>query len=303
MKLHQLNAFITVLDTGSFSEASHKLGIAQASVSHAVAELEKALGVRLLERGRFGARATEIGEQIASHARGALKFVAAIEQEVAWSKGLVDGTLRLTAFRSAASKIVPKIIAELRKAYPNLYIQIQEIDTEKRPGQVRRKLVRDHVVDLAFVSYAPPNEKNLIIWKLMDDVVRAVVQKHDKRTKLSWQELANESLILPLGDDVYDTYTRWHLTNLIGEVEPAFEAKEDSTIVQMVSEGLGVGLLPELAIDKLPDNVKAVKTETPLERPIYVAILPSSLKVPAVRVFLQALKKRFPESEVPSLKV
>ncbi len=74
MKLHQLKAFVATLDSASFSEAGLQLGIAQASVSHAISDLEKELGVKLLERGRFGAKGTAIGLKLSSHARAAIRF-------------------------------------------------------------------------------------------------------------------------------------------------------------------------------------------------------------------------------------
>jgi len=301
MKLHQLRAFIATLDAGSFSEAGHRLGISQASVSHSIEGLERDLNVKLLDRGRFGAKPTETGLEIAAYARGILKFTETIEQQAHLANGELRGTLRVTAFRSAASKILPRVMATLRKEHPALQLQLVELENEHKPGIARRAMVRDHRVDLALVSYAPPKEKNLIFWRLTQDVVKAIVLKTDTREQLTWEEVGRSPLILPIGDDVHDTYTRWHLKNLMGEIAPAYEVKEDTTIVRMVSEGLGVGLLPELAIDELPKNVKAIPTETPLERPIYTAILPTSLKVPAVRAFIKALKKRFPESELPTL--
>lgn len=302
MKLHQLRAFISALDSGSFSEAGHRLGVSQASVSHAISELERTLNVKLLYRGRFGAKPTEMGLEIASYARGVLKFTETIEQQAYLANGELRGTLRLTAFRSAASKILPSVMASLNRAHPDLQIQLVELEDEHKPGTARRAMVRDHRVDLAFVSYAPPKEKHLVFWLLTQDVVQAIVLRDDSREVISWEDLGRSPLILPIGDDVYDTYTRWHLKNLMGEVAPAYEVKEDTTIVRMVSEGLGVGLLPELAIDELPKNVKAIPTTSPLERPIYTAILPTSLKIPAARAFLKALKKRFPDSELPTLR-
>ena len=301
MKLHQLRAFITTLDAGSFSEASLRLGVSQASVSHAISDLERDLNIKLLDRGRFGAKATEIGLEIATYARGVLKFSEAIEQQAHLANGTLRGTLRVTAFRSAASKILPSIMASLNRAHPALQIQLVELENEHQPGVARRAMVRDHRVDLALVSYAPPKEKNLVFWRLTQDVVQAIVLKNDPREVISWEEVGHSPLILPIGDDVHDTYTRWHLKNLMGEIKPAYEVKEDTTIVRMVSEGLGIGLLPELALDELPKNIKAIPTETALERPIYTAILPASLKIPAIRAFIKALKKRFPESELPTL--
>ena len=81
MKLQQLRAFLGVLDSSSFSEAALDLGTAQSTVSYAVAELERELGVKLLARGRFGAEPTEVGLKVAGHARAILKLTDAVQQE------------------------------------------------------------------------------------------------------------------------------------------------------------------------------------------------------------------------------
>lgn len=79
------------------------------------------------------------------------------------------------------------------------------------------------------------------------------------------------------------------------------EIQEDSTILSMVSQGLGVSVMPSLAIDSVPSGVRLVELETPMHRTIGVALLPHTLKVPAVRAFLMTLKQRFPQSPIPHL--
>ncbi len=78
MNLSHLKQFLTVVEFGSFSEAALEQNVSQAAISYAIAELEKELGARLFDRGRFGARVTEIGEKVALHAMVILKSEDAI---------------------------------------------------------------------------------------------------------------------------------------------------------------------------------------------------------------------------------
>ncbi len=102
MTLSQLKGFLAVVDSSSFSEAALELGVSQAAISHSIAELESELGVKLLDRGRFGARPTQAAFGIIEHARKMVQSEAAISQEVALHKGLVTGRLRVAVFRHLA---------------------------------------------------------------------------------------------------------------------------------------------------------------------------------------------------------
>ena len=104
MKLQQLRAFLAALDSSSFSEAALDLGTSQSTVSYAVAELERELGVKLLTRGRFGAEPTEVGLRVAAHARGIFALTDAVQQEADLTRGRIRGTLRVATFRSAAGE-------------------------------------------------------------------------------------------------------------------------------------------------------------------------------------------------------
>lgn len=297
MKLQQLKAFLATLDAGSFSEAALDLGTSQSTISYAVAELERELGVRLLERGRFGAEPTEVGSKVAGHARGIFALAGAVQQEADLSRGRIRGTLEVATFRSAAGRILPRVIARLKEEQPGLSVRLHEFDGELSEGRTKRQLVRDNVADIAFIDLVSDDD-GLIAWELMRDPYRALLHVSDPRETFPWSEVGEVALIF-CGHTACGHYVRTHAWDLGIDVQPAYDVKEDSTIVHMVSEGLGVGMLPEFAIDRLPDNVKAVPLDRPLERPIYVAISPGSLKIPAVRVFLDVLGRQFPESELP----
>lgn len=302
MKLQQLKMFLTTLEKGSFSEAALELGSSQSTVSYAVAELESELGGKLLKRGRFGAEPTELGTKVAGHVRGIFQLTDAVEQEAAFAKGSIRGKLRVATFRSAAGKIIPKLIARLKKQHPELNVQLLEFDNEVEHAHSKRRLVREHLADIAFIDVLDEQENDLIAWKLLSDPYKALVLDSDKRDIFPWSEVADAPLIF-CDHTSCGLYVRQYAESLGIFVQPAYDVKEDSTILRLVSEGLGVGLLPEFAIDALPENVKAIPLDQLLERPIYIALLPSSLKIPAVRAFLGLLKAQFPESAVPRLDV
>ena len=181
MKLQQLRALLATLEAGSFSEAALDLLTSQSTVSYQVAELERELGVKLLERGRFGAEPTEMGLRVAAHARSVMKLTEAIQQEVSLSKGEVKGTLSVATFRSAAGKILPKAILELRREHPGLNVKLLELDNEGPGSQGKRQMVREHRADIAFVESG--EDDGLLAWKLMIDPYRALLHKSDPRAR------------------------------------------------------------------------------------------------------------------------
>src|ERR1700730_4101798 len=111
MNLTQLQCFIALAETGSFTEAAYTVNLTQSAVSHALAALESELRVTLLERNRKGVAAlTNAGQKIIPHARALLAQAEAIEQEAKAAHGLVMAKLRL---RSILSIISPGLLASL----------------------------------------------------------------------------------------------------------------------------------------------------------------------------------------------
>src|SRR5690606_25073826 len=105
-KLQSLLALIAIVEHGSFSEAALELGTSQSSVSYAIAELERELGGKWRERGRFGAAVRPVGERVAAHARHLERTLAAIGQEAAIDRGEFLGDLHVSTFRSVAAHVL-----------------------------------------------------------------------------------------------------------------------------------------------------------------------------------------------------
>jgi DNA-binding transcriptional LysR family regulator len=301
MTLQQLRVLVAIVDHGSFSEAGLQLGVGQSSISYTVAELEAELGVRLVSRGRFGATPTPAGTRVAAHARRILELTEAISQEAHLESGTLRGTLRVGTFRSAATKLLPQLLADLRARHPDLSVTIHETpgDAYRKPTYLDTLLSEGHV-DVAFAQ--PEMVEQSVFWELFRDPYVAVVPNEGwpRAERVPLTALSPHPFIMIDLRNACARPVSLALQALDPAFRPAFEVEEDSTVLGMVAQGLGVTVMPLLAIDAAPAGVRVLELEEPLSRRIGVAVPPGNLKIPAVRVFLAALRARFPDSEIPS---
>jgi DNA-binding transcriptional LysR family regulator len=287
MNLSQLRAVVAVADRQNFSEAALALGVNQSTVSHAIAALEEELGVPLFVRGRRGAIPTPAGEQIAEYARQALQLLDLIEREANLHKSSRGGKIRVAAFRSVATHVLPTVMAQFRQRFPGVTVTIVDCPDEVRAEQ----LLRDGRADLGFTYL--PTEADFEAWEILRDeyVVLLPPSMALKSDRLTWAELAALPLILPPAEQTCDVGLHQHLTAHAGRLNIVYKINQDSTIVGMVMQGLGVGILPRLAAEPLPEGIQVQSLPVPYERVIGVILLSTALHVPAVFAFLDMLKQ------------
>ncbi|MGK7908643.1 MAG: LysR family transcriptional regulator [Synechococcus sp.] len=285
MNVEQLRIFQEVADSQNFSVTAMKLGISQSAVSRAIASLEEELGVVLLSRGRFGARLTEIGEQMLDHARQILHTRAQMERDANLVRGLDGGSVRIASFRSAATHLVPPAISQLTKKFPNIEVTL----TESAPQEVEQAL-RQGVADVALMPL--PRSAEFETWEIARDEFMVLLPEAEvtHEGRLTWEELSKYSFILYNYAD-YTAMLRKHWAKAGQPFEVAYEIREDSTILSMVAQGLGAAILPELATIPMPDGVRAFGLPVPLERSIGVAVVANADRPPAVYQFIDVLRK------------
>jgi len=126
IKISQLRALFAVAEYGNFSEAALHLELSQSAVSHAIASLEDELGVLLLSRGRHGANLTPVGERVIDYARQVLQLLGAMVKEANLEKGLHGGSVRIACFRSVGTHVLPAVIAQFRRRFPEIAVTINE---------------------------------------------------------------------------------------------------------------------------------------------------------------------------------
>ncbi|NJO42318.1 MAG: LysR family transcriptional regulator [Cyanobacteria bacterium RU_5_0] len=287
IKLSQLRCLVAVAKSGNFSEAALNLSVSQSAVSHAIASLEDELGVVLLSRGRHGATLTPIGEQVVCHAQEVLRLIEVIGKEASLSKGLEGGQVRISSVRSAATHLLPEVIAKFRQRYPGISVTIMEHRGDDRIEQA----LREGRADVGIICLPP--SPDLQTWDLLRDEYIALLPPDAKvpNNQLTWDHLATYPLIMPPHSDYCAVLVRVHLTGLQQPVNAAYEIREDSTIVSMVMQGLGATIIARLAAEPLPPDVQIYRLPVPLERVIRAAVFAEALHPPAVYAFLDTLKE------------
>jgi len=312
MKLQQLKAFVMVFDKGSFSEAALELDTSQSTLSYTIGELERELGLKLFERGRFGAVPTAAGRAIESHVRMMLRFEGAIFQEASLVRKQLEGHLRVATFRSVASQILPGIMAEFKQRYPALQVELLEMECDKE--DLINALQQGHCdVALSQVHEDDESDSDVLHWEVMREPYVAVLPKAAKHTlvpvtgvpeadayNITWGQLADFAPVFH-GGDKCGLWVQQRLEQLPRDLPKLERVRNDFTAMELAAQGLGVSVLPRLASQPLHEGVIRATITPPLRRVIEVMLLPSGLKIPATRLLLQALKRRFPASQVPVL--
>lgn len=286
MKLSQLRAIVAVAERGNFSEAALELHLTQPAVSHAIATLEEELGVPLFARGRHGAVITPAGERILYHARQALQNLEMMQREANLHKGLHGGHVRIAAFRSVATHLLPKAIAKFHDQFPEVAVTIIE-----RPAYVDvEQSLREGRADIG-ITYLPTSDE-FEAWEILQDEYVALLPPKAKiaGVQITWEDIAAYSPLtfscLPCGRDLYN-----HIKNVAPFINIVGDIQEDSTAVSMVNQGLRAAILPRLAAVPIPAAVQVYSLPIPLARVMGVAVLANGLHVPAVFTFVEMLKK------------
>lgn len=285
VKLSQLRALVAVATTQNFSEAALELDLSQSTISHSIATLESELGIVLINRGRHGATLTPVGESVCGKSRQMLQDLEDIGQLASQARGLEGGHVRVAAFRSMASNILPRIIAKLHTEYPNIQVTLTELD-ELRDFQ---QALTSGKIDITVAELLPAEDFETLL--LINDPCIGLLPPDCliDTSRLSWEHLHQHPLITSVHGTCTSRLNR-ALKQAIPPIEAAYRVRTDSTIVGMVSQGLGIGLMHELSAHPIPQDVRVVQLPFQVFRPLGVSWSKEALLSPAVYAFLEIFK-------------
>lgn len=188
LNLHLLRIFAAVAEYGSFSGAARAARISQPAVTKGIQELEKQVGLPLLERGARGVRLTEAGQILEEHARVIFATESSAEDELRARRGLTGGNLRIGASLTIGNYYLPPLVAEFHEAYPQLELHLTIQNTETITG-----LLVDYKLDVALVE-GPVHHERITVRKWREDelvVVAAANHPFTQRKKLNAADLTD----------------------------------------------------------------------------------------------------------------
>ena len=290
LELRHLLSFRAVARTGSFHEAADQLEYAQSAISQHIAALEAALGVRLFERsrGRRTITLTEAGSLLLRHADAIAARVDAARADLAAYAAGITGTLRIGTYQSVGTHVLPAIVGPFAKAWPGVAVQL----TENPSDDGLTELLESGALDLTFGVLPLPDGPFDGVELLRDPYV----------------------LVVPAGSPLASIPSPPPL-RLIGEqpligfrscrsteaVEAAlrrdgcsprfvFRSEDNGTVQAMVGAGLGVALVPLLAVDATSPAVVVIPTDLPPRR---IALMwhRDRYRSPAARAFVELARR------------
>jgi DNA-binding transcriptional LysR family regulator len=292
--VQRLRAFTLVSDLGSISAAAAVLGYTQSAVSQQLAALEREVGTALVDRSQRPLHATRAGEVLRPHVERVLVAVSGAEAAV---DDLSGGTrrLRLAAFTSALSSFVPAAVRDLRRAHPQLVVQVLQLETREAVERLG-----GGGADLAIVHYMPgvavPETAGLQRRQLLiDDLYVVLPEGHRlaRRDDVSIADLEEEPLILPRRDTPAGCFRSVveHLCAQAGFApRVAYELDDLPAVQAFVAAGIGVVPMHGLTLGTVPLGA----TVRPLaERPAgsrtIEALAPVAARTPVVDDLLERL--------------
>jgi DNA-binding transcriptional LysR family regulator len=191
--------------------------------------------------------------------------------------------------------VLPAAIAIFKQHYPDIAVHLSEHDNFRQV----EKALREGRADIGFTIL--PTGDDLDAWTVLENEYVALFPadfKPDGKA-LTWAELAAYPLIMPPADrvmmqEVYN-HVRSHGVNL----NVTSEVETDTTIVNLVAQGVGATILPRLAAEPIPAPIQVFSLPDPLLRVIGVAVLADALRTPATYAFLELLKQQRTHKQKP----
>jgi DNA-binding transcriptional LysR family regulator len=288
----RLRIFREVASRGSFSAAADSLSYTQSAVSQSVAALETEIGATLLERGRRGARPTDAGEALLAHADAILARLDAAEAEVAAIAGLRGGQLAMASFPTAGATIVPLAVATFRTAHPEVKLSL----AEGEPEEIAPRL-RAGEFDLALLFEFEGVSEGLgsglrRIDLLQDPMYLALPNEHRLADvpRIGLQDLSEESWVQTSAESPCARHVVRSCHAAGFEPSVSFETDDYQTVQGLVAAGVGVALIPQLALSSVRDDIaiRALHPRAPV-RTVTAATGRGEGVVPAAERMLEIL--------------
>ena len=277
----KIKAILTAIKHNSLSKAAEEFSYTPSAFSHMADSLEEELGLKILIRTPQGVRLSEDGEALYSKLKGVVK---AEEELKEYAKSLSEKkqkNLKIAAYSSVSENLLPEILSEFKKQNANINFSITV-------GDGIRIFLEKGEVDVIFAEESI--SRDFLFTPIMEDEYLAVAQagSFSQRKSVRVEELYSFNFI-NLGEKTVEETI--DAEKFISQVK--IQSPENSSVLSMVRNGLGVAFLPSLSLKNKPQGVQALKTTPKITRTIGFAYK-EGLKSTAIGgEFIEFLEKKF----------
>jgi DNA-binding transcriptional LysR family regulator len=294
LDVRRLRVLVALDAAGSFSAAGQSLGMTQSAISQHIAALERAVGLLLVERGTRPVQLTEAGFALRRHADGILARLDTAEQELAEIAGRRHARLRFGCFPTVLATLLPVAFARFRKQHPGVRLTVVDDHLHRLwprldAGEIDLAVIYDHE------ALGEVGARHLQRVPLLDDRYQAVLpESHPlarRQTALRLRDLRGQPWIGGTPTSPWYRIVR-HACAQAGFTPDAAFASDDYMAVQaLVAAGLGVSVIPGLAVTHpLPGVAVRRLASTAPSRRISAVSLPGSYHGTAVAAMIESLR-------------
>ncbi len=298
MNTASLRVFVTVVESGSFSKAASLLGLSQPAISMSIRNLERDLGVKLLERSRERCKPTEEGKLLLRHAREILHTEERLYRALEEVKGEIGGKLNILSSNIPGEYIIPLIIGEFKERYPAVGITLEIMDSYQVVEGIKSRRA-----EIGFVGI-DIDDSSLVVLDLCRDELRIVAPKDHPlsvKEQVNPEDLVEESYVLrEKGSGTRELMLK--SLESIGvdtrRLKVVSELGSTSAVLSAVEAGIGISMASVWSAAPLLEDGRIVPIKVrglDASRSFHVIHRKSAAVSSAGTVFLKFIEKKRPQ--------
>jgi DNA-binding transcriptional LysR family regulator len=292
LDVKRLRILREVAQRGSFSGAADSLYLSQSAVSQQIATLEREVGMQLLDRTREGPKLTDAGRVLVSHADAAIARLEEAERELAAIAGIEGSELRLASFPSASATVLTEAVSTFHRRYPKVRLAVADAEPEVSLPQLRGGEI-DLALTFDYPSIPTEGERDLDRTLVLTESMRVCLPKdHELAAKpvVPLAELADTLWLCGSRPSSCGVVVMEACRQAGFEPQVGFESDDYNVMQGFIAAGLGVTLLPDLALPTLRSELVVRETDPPSpQRRVWAVTRSEGARSPATEAMLEIL--------------
>lgn len=284
--MYPYEAFIKIIETGSFTKAAEELGYTQSAISQMIHALEKELSTTLILRSRKGVALTPDGEEFLPYIRNIRNSYRELIEKHNEMQGLQSGLIRIGTFSSVSCNWLPGLMKDFKEQYPAVQFELHQGEYTTISNWVK-----EGSVDFGFVN--PTAVSNLTMVPLQEDEMLAVMPMDHPlaaRDSVKLEELVLDPYILLDEGELSEPLIIFEQNSLAPNIQ--YRVHDDYSIMAMVEKGLGITILPKLVLNRCPYHIVTKPISPSVFRTISLAYKDKKVLPIASRYFIDFIIER-----------